>query len=439
MHRPVRAASASHIPPAGPRPGSARRRAAGCAPPSAASPPARAVCCAAAQRSSRRGDQIGTARRVAGSVGPEDRRPRSGGSAVVSGRITSGACNPLAPCTVITRTRLPAASASRFTSAPERRSQCRNPCSDGGCMRRIRQRGVQQFVHRFRRLRTQPREQPRPAAERAERLGEQRVRRDVVHARQQCGEERPRPRRQSGRLRRARAQRLPQMRRGGPSPAPSGCRPYRPPSGLVSRQANVRSSCGSSSASASAIRSCTAGCSVSISRSSPATGTPRDFSARTRARAKSLRRRTSTMTSPGASGRPRLSSITPPAVCSAIQSRQRVGQVLRRRGQALVLLPAPSMVAVRLHRAAARAAIVPLRRRGRRDRHSGSASRPAPRRRRRRPDWRTPHPPVPAPAESSGTTRPAGVTPRLVRRLHAVHAAASCERSNSSVSAPWNE
>ena len=55
-----------------------------------------------------------------------------GGTAVVSGSTTSRACNPLAPWAVITRTALPAESGSRRTVSSDRRSQCRNPCSDGG-------------------------------------------------------------------------------------------------------------------------------------------------------------------------------------------------------------------------------------------------------------------------------------------------------------------
>ncbi len=141
-HQPVPAlssgpprAAASRTPPAGPRPGSAPRRAAGCAPPSAAAAPRRAAAAPAAQRTSLRGAQSGTSRPVAGSVAHRI-GPSSGGSAVVSGRITSGACKPLAPCTVITRTSAARAPpASRFTSAPDRRSQCRKPCNDGGCRR----------------------------------------------------------------------------------------------------------------------------------------------------------------------------------------------------------------------------------------------------------------------------------------------------------------
>ena len=49
--------------------------------------------------------------------------------------ITTGACSPLALCTVMMRTASALLSASRFTSAPPRRSQCTKPCSPGGCAR----------------------------------------------------------------------------------------------------------------------------------------------------------------------------------------------------------------------------------------------------------------------------------------------------------------
>ena len=152
----------------------------------------------------------------------------------------------------------------------------------------VGQRRVQQFVHRFGRLRARAARTAAPGrrAARAPRRTARAARRNRrARARRRRT---PRPP-ASPAVRSARvAQRVPQRPR---RPIASSIRlsSDRPPSGLVSRQAKVRSSCGSSSASASAIRSCTAGCSVSISRSSPATGTPRDFSARTRARPKSFR------------------------------------------------------------------------------------------------------------------------------------------------------
>ena len=125
-------ASASRTPAAGPRLGSERRRAAGCAPPSAAAGQRRA---AGRARRSEIPCAAPTAAPRGRSSGRPPRRspPSSFGSAAVSGTITSGACNPLAPCTVMIRTRSPAASGSRFTSAPDRRSQWRNPCREGGC------------------------------------------------------------------------------------------------------------------------------------------------------------------------------------------------------------------------------------------------------------------------------------------------------------------
>ncbi len=69
--------------------------------------------------------------------------------------------------------------------------------------------------------------------------------------------------------------------------------------------------------------------------------------------------------------------------------------------------PALSTAAARLLRAAARAATVRPRRHGRHDRRNAPAAGRIPRRRQRRLDWRTPDPPVPAPAASSGTTHPA--------------------------------
>ena len=73
----------------------------------------------------------------------------------------------------------------------------------------IGQRRVQQFVHRFGGFGAEPGKQPRPTTERPQRLGEQRMRRDVIDPRQQRREERPgrlpvRP------LLRPRVQRLPQ-------------------------------------------------------------------------------------------------------------------------------------------------------------------------------------------------------------------------------------
>ena len=56
---------------------------------------------------------------------------------------------------------------------------------------RIGQGGLQQFVHRLSRLGAEPGEQPGAPAERAERLRQQRVRAEVIDARQQGGEKRP--------------------------------------------------------------------------------------------------------------------------------------------------------------------------------------------------------------------------------------------------------
>ena len=135
-------------------------------------------------------------------------------------------------------------------------------------MRAIGQRGVQQFVHRLGRLRPQPGEQPCPPAERPQRLGEQRVR--ARRNRRAPAARRRSPRRHASRgVRAARARSASHSAPGRPTASAIRLSSVRPPSGLVSRQAKVRSSCGSSSASASAIRSCTAGCSVSTSRSRP--------------------------------------------------------------------------------------------------------------------------------------------------------------------------
>ena len=110
----------------------------------------------------------------------------------------------------------------------------------------VGKRGVQQFVHRLGRLRAQPREQPRPAAERPQRLGEQRMRRDKIDARRAALAKNAQRRPPVGALR-------PRGRAASPTACPA--RPIasairlsssRPPSGLVSTQAKVRSSCGSS-------------------------------------------------------------------------------------------------------------------------------------------------------------------------------------------------
>ena len=88
----------------------------------------------------------------------------------------------------------------------------------------IGQRRVQQLVHRFGGFRTEPGKQPRPPTERPQRLGEQRVRRDVVDPRQQGRKERPgrlpvRP------LLRPCVQRLPQRRVPPDRQIRRGCRP----------------------------------------------------------------------------------------------------------------------------------------------------------------------------------------------------------------------
>ena len=372
--RQRRAASASRTPPAGPRRGSARHRAAGCAPPCAgARASSRMRCAASAAELLARREQIGTATPVAGSsaqmIGPS-----SGGIAVVSGRMTSGACRPLAPCTVMTRTWLPAASASRFTSAPERRSQCRKPCSDGGCMLRVGQRGVQQLIDRFGRLRPQPGEQPRPAAERPQRLGEQRVGRDVIDACQQRGEERPR-RAASAAVRRARS-------RSASHKAPR--RPIASAIRLVVGQAAERAGQQAGERQIvlrqqQRVRQRQQVLHRRLVRSAPAdrgpaTGTSRDFSARTRARAKSLRRRTSTSTSPGASGRPLLSSITSPAVCAAIHSASVSARCCGADGWPWLCVRHRPGLRLRRVRAPAPAATAPPHRHVRRGRRSASAS-----------------------------------------------------------------
>ena len=82
-----------------------------------------------------------------------DRRaaPRSG-STVASARITSGACSPLAPCTVITRTASSGADGSRLISTSPRSNQSRKRCSDGVASALEIERGVEQFLDRIARF-----------------------------------------------------------------------------------------------------------------------------------------------------------------------------------------------------------------------------------------------------------------------------------------------
>ena len=85
-----------------------------------------------------------------------------------------------------------------------------------------------------------------------------------------------------------------------------------PIKGDFSTQASVRSSCGKSAARPAAIRSITAICCVTLSRSAPATGTPRSFKARIIASKNVPRLRTRIITSPGRTRRisPVLASLT---------------------------------------------------------------------------------------------------------------------------------
>ena len=90
-------------------------------------------------------DRFGQRPRPLVLFGPEDRqldpllnlpihrrsRPRLAGSAVASARMTSGACSPLAPCTVITRTASSGADGSRTISTSPRSNQSRKRCSEG--------------------------------------------------------------------------------------------------------------------------------------------------------------------------------------------------------------------------------------------------------------------------------------------------------------------
>ena len=194
-------------------------------------------------------DQIGTVPLVwpAGSVRPPEqralvRRQRH----VVSGRITSGACKPFAPCTVITRTR----SRPLRRASPPRQgaASAGSPAATAGDCAQTRARG-QQFVDRFGRLRAQPRK--RRAANRGSGpgLGEQRVWRTETSTLDSGEREGPRRASAHPPSSPARAQRLPQRRRSADRQIHEAV-VDEPPSGLVSRKANARSSCGSSSASA---------------------------------------------------------------------------------------------------------------------------------------------------------------------------------------------
>ena len=212
--------------------------------------------------------------------------------------MTSGACRPLAPCTVMTRT----APSGPLGLALHLGAGVPQPVDETLQRRRVRphvgQRGAQQFVDRLGRFRPEPGQQPGAAAERAERLHQQRVRRNVVHAGQQASKEGPGPRPVRALAARGRAARATASRAGPMRQAPSG----RHRSGRRAGWSARRRGRGRRPAAAGRRRR-PAGpaprpARSDTSRSSPATGTPWPSARRTRARAKSARRRTRTRKSP---------------------------------------------------------------------------------------------------------------------------------------------
>ena len=360
---------------------------------------------AAMQRNSLRGENSGTATRVAGSSAQRI------GAVVGRHRGGVGQDRPAAPASPWRRapsSPAPGCRRPRPRASPRRRSGAASAGSlaatAGACGHRPARRSAVR-----RPARPPPARAARTAA-RGRRAGPA-PRRTARRARRSPpapAARRRSPRRAASAPVRARGRAAPRTA----APARSTARAirsssFRPPSGLVSRQAKFRSSCGSSSASASAIRSCTAGCSVSTRRSSPATGTPRVFSARTRARAKALRRRTSTSTSPGCQ---RAAAAFQHHVAGGLRADpvgQRVGQTLRR--GVLVLVGSATSQGCRLRRVRQRrqrpqldgagmvgaVGVVLQGLAGFDDAGGGDAGR------------RTPRPPGSAPAGWSGTTRPA--------------------------------
>ena len=121
------------------------------------------------------------------------------------------------------------------------------------------------------------------------------------------------------------------------------------------------------------------------------------------------------MTSPGASGRPRLSSITATGGLLAIQSRHALREALRRGGQAAGFLGDRPGLRLRRSRAQGRAARARRSRRDRPDQRSVPCARLHPPRPPQPRGRRTHGPRAPAPARWSGTRHPASCRARHPR------------------------
>ena len=274
----------------------------------------------AAQRSSLRGAHTGTSTPVA-RPRPTAPAPSSGGRPSVSGRITSGACNPFAPCTVmmphhVRRRPPPRASPRRRTAAASARSPAaRADASARRSSAAFSSSSIGSAASGPSRASSRAR-----AAERSQRLGQQRVRGGVIDA----GEQRP-----TGT---ATPPASPPAPAHGPatrptaSPAAARRQRHQAVVGRARRAGwSARSRATGRPAAAAACRTAPAGRRPPAGRSAPAGPAPpparRAPSAPAPAR---VRRRCGGAPAPARrparSGRPRLSSITAPPVCPLIQS-----------------------------------------------------------------------------------------------------------------------
>ena len=148
-------------------------------------------------------------RRICGGLRPSGRAP-------VSGRMTTGASSPLAPCTVITRTWSAPSSTRRFTSTASRSIQARKPLRLGASTLLVGERLVDERVDAVLGLGPEPRHQLPPAV----------VARSGCAARARTGAGSRRGR--AGR-RRDRARRRASARRCGRAARRRACRPGRAP------------------------------------------------------------------------------------------------------------------------------------------------------------------------------------------------------------------
>ena len=212
---------------------------------------------------------------------------------------------------------------SRFTSQLARSSQCRNPAARrmARARRRARGPGTRRSGRRLgaeAAVETLPRRRRRPSSRRRARRACTKSARAQQPEQLGVGAGEPAARGAA----RERGQRLRRRARRSANSSSSS----RPISGLFSTAARVRSSSGSSRKRPSATRSMHRDLLEQHMRSTPATGTPLCFSARTRSSTKRVRRRTRTMMSPAVIGAVRRRQLCRAAARRAISAAMRFGQ-----------------------------------------------------------------------------------------------------------------